>query len=688
MASMSPKDHPRRLCALLLALLLGAAAPAPAGSLPVTTPLPRPAAPAPDPAETAIFAMPAIVAESRAALARLRSGDLAGAARMIDGLIGNHPELASVHASRAAIAMIAGETPRALDLLERAAALGLSDPAAVTADPVFAPLAADPASARRLKAVAASPPLSADPPEPAPVVNGVARITAASTRWNSARERLEPHFAFPAEPAARAVLPGGPKEAARDLLREHWRRGRAAGNHGDLYDNRDRGHSALDPSAFPQLAHVVYPEPARAADIDFGLNDRVLFDQPTFGNSSTAITAGPHWRSLPRHALTRPDGTGPMRLWQNWAANHLYIYPAHHDYGGERGDLFPANTPYLLVSRGSSGSDQPFLEAIAMILASFRPETKARLIEANLVAPTVQMVFRRSLQNVRSRKSYFSGDAHPAAFAGRQINLARMVSLAQSIAPDAIPAEARLRVIEEELGREGIDFFGEGLTEQLFDTPSAIARIWRSAMGRRSMVLSAEESSDANGRPLTFHWRLLQGDADRVRIEPEADGRRARVTIDWHDPFPISDEDPQLTSRVDIGVFAHNGAHDSAPAILSWYFPPHETRHYEEGPDGAPRILSIDHADPEKAETYADPLLLPRASWRDVYDYDVEGRLTGWRRFRDGGEPAIFTPEGNRMSMDGTGRAIPVTHALVSGPRGTLVVEEREERPPEGEAGH
>ena len=77
--------------------------------------------------------------------------------------------------------------------------------------------------------------------------------------------------------------------------------------------------------------------------------------------------------------MTRADGTGPLRLWQNASANALYVHPAHKDY--EDRDLFPANTPYLIVSRGSSGSDRPFLEAVAMILAAFRPDTKAKLAE-------------------------------------------------------------------------------------------------------------------------------------------------------------------------------------------------------------------------------------------------------------------------------------------------------------------
>jgi hypothetical protein len=480
------------------------------------------------------------------------------------------------------------------------------------------------------------------------------------------------------------VLPDRPKTAALEILREHAARGRAAGNHGDLYDNRDRGHSRLDPDRHPQLAAVDYAPAAQRADLDYGLNDRLLFDHPTFGNSSTAVTGGPFWRSLPRLAMTRADGTGPLRLWQNAAANHLYVFPAHRDWTAETGDLFPANTPYLLVSQGASGSDQPFLEAVALILAAFRPETKARLAEAKLIVPTVQMVFRRSLRNVTSRAAYMSGAAHPAAFAAWQINQGRMVSLANAIAADAIPAEVRLRVVEEELGAEGIDYFGEGLSEQLFDTPGAIARVWRSKAGRRSMTVSAEGSRDANGRPLAFTWALLQGDPARVRIEPLGDGARARISLDWHEPFRISEENPVLTSRVDIGVFASNGVHDSAPAIVSWVFPPGETRSWQTGPDGRPRIAAIDHADPGKAKLYADPMLFPRADWRDVFAYDADGRALGWTRHRPGRTEA-FTADGFRIlepAADGRPpRTRAVAHRLARGADGRLEIGETDAAP-------
>ncbi len=570
--------------------------------------------------------------------------------------------------------MLAGDREDAVRDLQAAAAKGAPGLAALTADPLFAPVAGDP----RLAGLAAAPPAPATAPVATPVANGEALVSGANTAWNPATERLEPRFVFPAKTTA-AVVPRH-RVAAYDLLFDHYRHGRAAGNLGDLYDNRDRGHSALDPAAHPQLTRVTYSAAARAADIDYGLNDVLSFGRVTLGNSSTAITGGALWRSLPRLALTRADGTGPLRLWQNASSNQLYVHPAHKDYGADEGDLFPANTPYLLVSHGSSGSDQPFLEAAAMILAAFRPDTKAKLTEENLIVPTVQMVFRRSLRNVLSRDDYFSGAAHPAAFEGYNINLARMVSLANSIRPGDIPPQVRIRVLSEDLGTEGRDYFGEGLSEQLFDTPAAIARVWRSSAGRRTLTLSAEDTRDPNDRPLTFHWQLLQGDAARVRIEPSEDGRQARITLDWHDPFRISEDNPLTSSRIDIGVFANNGVHDSAPAILSVYCPPEEARSYAPGPDGAPRLVSIDYA--ARPETYADPMLIARADWRDDYHYAADGTLAGWTRSRAAADGATeeFAADGARILTrrpDGRpARAEIPAYVLDRTPQGALVVGE------------
>lgn len=677
MSACRPRAHRPIVASLLAGLLLLPGPGLPQAGAPLPRPAPDQPAAAADPrrdpgAEDDLFAMPRIAEETRAALDRIDAGDLDGAARRLDALVAAHPGLGLLQADRATLFLLQDAPAAALDALAAAAALGFDGFAALAADPLFAGIAGDP----RFRALVAAPPRGpAAPPVPSPIVDGVALVSGANTVWNPGLERLEPRFDFPAR-ATGAVVPDR-KTAATDILREHWRRGRAAGNLGDLYDNRDRGHSSLDPTAHPQLARVAYSDAARAADVDYGLNDRLLFQGVTLGNSSTAITGGGLWRSLPRLALTKPDGTGPMRLWQNASANQLYVYPAHKDYGPEMGDLFPANTPYLLVSHGSSGSDQPLLEAAAMILAAFRPATKARLIKAGLVVPTVQMVFRRSLQTVRSRDDYFSAAAQSAAFETYDINLARMVSLANSIQPGDIPPQVRIRMVGEDLGTEGVDYFGDGLSEPVFDTPAAIARVWRSKAWSRSLTISADETRDPNGRKLGFEWRLLQGDPAHVRITPSEDGRAAVIGLDWQEPFRISKDNPLTSARVDIGVFASNGVHDSAPAILSIYFPPEEARTYAPGPDGRMRIESIDYA--ARPQAYADPMLIPRADWRDDYHYDAAGTLTGWTR-RRGATRDEYDPTGARILAPATGaapaRREAVAYPLRRLPDGSLTVEE------------
>ena len=425
--------------------------------------------------------------------------------------------------------------------------------------------------------------------------------------------------------SAAPVLGPDRNTPAHQMLRRLYAAGKAAGNAGDLYENRDRGHSRLRPEAHPQLTHVLYDDTLTAEGLDYGLALQTIFDAPLIGNSSTAFTAGALWRSLPRLALTDAGGALADILYQNYASGQIHVYPEHRDHDPDAGDLFPANTPYYLISQGSSGSDQPHLEALAMILAAFRPETKAFLRETGLIAPTVQMVYRRARVGVRSRAAYLSGAAHPSVFRASDIDLVRMVGLANAITPETVPPMVRLRMIRETGGREGVDYFGPG--ERLFDTPVAIARIWRSRMGRRVFEVSAEETRDPNGRDLSFDWVLLRGDPERVTIEPlTPDGARARITLDWQEPRPAPGSPDTLSARIDIGVFANNGVHDSAPAFLSVLLPAHESRQYEPaGAGGAPAILEIDRAVPEGV--YADPLLFPRMPWRDSYRYDAAGRF-------------------------------------------------------------
>ncbi|MCX5673264.1 MAG: hypothetical protein NTU94_18270, partial [Planctomycetota bacterium] len=330
-------------------------------------------------------------------------------------------------------------------------------------------------------------------------------------------------------PPAKKTAEAGEKPIATaggrlgDLLRTWYAEGTAAGNKGDRYDNRDRGHSGLDLGAHPQLSKVDYTDLDRKAGRDWAAQGAVL-GGVVFGNSSTSggVYQG---GSNPRHLYSGPVGLALLA--KQYAYNNIYIYPEHNDYdpghngNGGFGDLYPTNTPYLIASQGSSGSDQPFMHAVAYTLAAFRPEVKKRLIESCLLMPTVQMILRRSNKNVPHIQDYLTGKAHPTVFDGSQVDALKMVELAHEIALDAVPPLVQLGVVEEDAAECGRDFFEPaGGTEKLGDTPAVIARVASSVKFARRIVVSAGLSSDLNKRPLAFHWVVLRGDAAKIRIQP------------------------------------------------------------------------------------------------------------------------------------------------------------------------
>lgn len=410
---------------------------------------------------------------------------------------------------------------------------------------------------------------------------------------------------------------------------------------GILYDNRDRGHSKLDPDAFPRLAHLKYSAGLVNRQLDFGLAGRIFLPAVVLGNSSTAMRGGALRRSLPRLAMTDPSwrAVTPML----YANNHIYVYPEHRDYDAE--DLYPINWPYMIVSQGSSGSDRAFLEAVAMTLAAFPADTFAALREERLVAPTIQMILRRNLTSVASREDYRSGAAHPPVFDGRQIRTGRMVAQAAEMQPEDIPPLVRLRVTEDSfIAEAGL----ADLDERLLDSPAAIGRLWRDYVWEKTLTVTAEDTVAPNDRDVTFAWRILQGDPALIRIEPLGpDGRSARITIAWHDPWSLSAPQKngsveRRVSRVDIGVFANNGVHDSAPSMISIDFPEHQIRQYANA-TGGKQLTSIDY-NARGREAYFDPVLYWSAPWTDVARYNEAGALLGW----------------DRLGADGATRFVPV----------------------------
>jgi hypothetical protein len=592
-------------------------------------------------------------AVARATVALFARGEHAKAEKHLRAVLERMPDDAYTRYNLACALARQGKTDEALSALRKAVESGFGDPAHIARDGDLENLRDDPRFVQIVEAASERPvlPVTAEAcgVEAARVANGIALVSEANVAWNPRVGLLQAFFAFDEDAlSARPVARGLGK--AGDLLRAWQAEGTVAGNHGDLYDNHDSDHSNMKTAAFPQLARVEFAETAKQRRLHHGAQRWFLYNAVTLGNSSTAVAAGLAWRSQARLLLTRARGAAV--LYRQYRDNHLYVYPEHHDHdppgdGKGHGDVFPANTPYMIISQGSSGSDKVFLNAVAATLAAFRPEVKTMLAKYGLLMPAVQMVFRMSNRTVETSQDYLAGKAHPTVFEGRNLDLEKMVTLAHGIRADALPPMVQIRVLEEDSAVVGRDYFDVGPRERLFDTPCAIGRVVKSTRYQRRMVVSAKTSSDPNGRPLTFHWAVLRGDADRIEVNRRNEaGSVAELLVPYHERRPVAAGSAVESSRVDIGVFVHNGVHYSAPAFVSFLYLDNERRIYDE----EQRIRVVDYADPDRRKRYVDPLLDLPKDWRDEYHYDANGGLAGWTRIR-GDARERFTADGRLVPM-------------------------------------
>jgi len=424
-----------------------------------------------------------------------------------------------------------------------------------------------------------------------------------------------------------------------ELLLKWADEGTAAGNIDDWYDNRDRGHSRLNCAPYPQLQTIEYSEAERKASRDWALQTSVRA-VTVFGNSSTS--AGPTTSgSNPRSAYAASGGI-PF-LYTAYRKNNLYLYPAHHDHhpghnglplaaGSFYGDLFPANTPYFITSQGSSGTDQPFMKAVASTLAAFRPEVKSALVAEGMLMPALQMIFRMCNRQVATPADYLTGKAHPPVFRGDQVDALKMVQMAHDMDLAHLPPLATLRVVEEDSAEAGRDYFEPLLTEVLADSPCAIARVHRSMAASRRFVLGAEGSTDVNRLPLTYHWVLLRGDPGRVKIHLRDEaGTSAEILIPYHGRAPIAPGDPMESNRVDIGLFVHNGTHYSPPAFFTSFTLDGEARTY----DAQGRVIEVSYS--------MGDFSVDVSGWQALFDaLKAEPLAPGVRLLSEGWKPEDF----------------------------------------------
>jgi hypothetical protein len=381
------------------------------------------------------------------------------------------------------------------------------------------------------------------------------------------------------------------------------------------YENRDGQHSPLNAGLFPGLKIFPVSDAEKTAGRDKGPASAVR-SEPTVGNCSMAAhpTAG---GSLPRLYYTQPGGV--LFLNQQYLSNNLFVYPEHldHDIGangtGGWGDLFPTNSACCITSQGSSFSDQPFLNAVLSTVAAFDPDVLTLLIRKRILMPTVQAIFRQSNRMVKTDADYLTGKAHPVVFDSGQLDEVKMVHAAHSMTRASVPPVVALKVVSESEAQPGQHFFEKPIltSEKLADTPTVIARIFRSNATDREITISTVGTLDLLNRPTQVKCQLLQGDPKLVSIESNGENGQFKIRVKWH--MPMIAATGIRTHRVDIGVFASNGVSMSAPAFITFYMLPNEVRSY----DQAGKVSEIYYEAPNPE--IGLPVTLSDPRWLEVF---------------------------------------------------------------------
>ena len=236
-----------------------------------------------------------------------------------------------------------------------------------------------------------------------------------------------------------------------------------------------------------------------------------------------------------------------------------------------------------------------------MILAAFRPDTKARLVEEGLLVPTVQMRLPPQPAQRALARGLLQRRRPPGGLRGHEIKLARMVSLANSIAARRHPAAGAHRAcVEEDIGRRGRRLLRRGPLRAALRHPLG----HRPGLALQGRTRRDDRLRRGDPRPERPAARLpLAAAAGRPGTGPDRAPRRRRpgatIELDWHEPSPgLRGEPGRLVPgrrrRLRLERRARLRPGDPQPAPSR----PRDQRRYEPGPDGAPRIAAIDHADP------------------------------------------------------------------------------------------
>jgi hypothetical protein len=348
--------------------------------------------------------------------------------------------------------------------------------------------------------------------------------------------------------ATEACAAGAPADCVAALVGA----GQAAGYAGLSYHDMDNGHAVADTSAMTGIEAQVnqayagtdpwHTDPARIV----------------VANQSQAYNFPDGWMSIPRNGSIANIGT-------LWAESKLFLWPEHRDHGIV--DYYAWQTPTLVLSQGSSGSELDEVAKLLHILAALPADTRAELHADHALMAAVVMLHRRA--RVATDVDYVTAAAHAPAVVDADVGR-EGVQLAASIRRDETPPLAQLTV---ESATIPPDWASLGFVQPEMG-PTTI--VWSAnavppapPTTTFTAIVDLAASADRNGRSLYFFARVVRGDPARVRVT-QLDASRFQLDAEW--PAEVAEMvngQSRSTRRATVAFFAHNGLWLSAPVFAS-----------------------------------------------------------------------------------------------------------------------